>query len=230
MNTGWKGGVFLFLEQKLGRRLFRIECQLHLNELPMRKLAKHLIGKSQSGVRLRGKIFSNILIATSLPVSNDFVQISCEDFFELDPKVLQDLSSDQKYCYYTWKVIVRVYFTNWILVKSNSDITMGSTNFLKFLELFRRWEPTDISEVILKDVKDNIIWNSYWSCPQKIILGLLTHDDEERRRDGIKLILDIRKKYPQENISTLARKKPIPNVNATSLLQLIREGAVSTSL
>ena len=57
-----------------------------------------------------------------------------------------------------------------------------------------------------------------------VILGLLTHDDEERRRDGIKLILDIRKKYPQENVSTLARKKPIPNLNATSLLQLIREG------
>ena len=279
LNTGWKGGSFIFLEQKLGRRLFRIECQLHLNELPMRKLAKHLIGKSQSGVRLRGTIFSNILIATSLPVSNDFVQISSEDFFELDPKVLQDLSSDQKYCYYIWKVIVtgceetrkkvanlevgpaslsrwltlccraarvyisdptktnltqvenrrlfnfvkylvRVYFPNWFLIKSNSDITMGSTNFLKFLDLFRKWDPTDISEETLNEVKKNIIRNSYWCCPQKIILSLLTHDDEERRRDGIKLILDIRKKYPQENIATTARKYPKPNLNATSLLQL----------
>ena len=283
MNTGWKGGVFLFLEQKLGRRLFRIECQLHLNELPMRKLAKYLIGKSQSGVRLRGKIFSNILIATSLPVSNDFEQISCEDFFDLDPKVLQDLSSDQKYCYQIWKVIVtgceetrmkvanlevgpaslsrwltlccraarvyisdptktnltqtenrrlfnfvkylvRVYFPNWFLVKSNSDITKGSTNLLKFLELFRKWEPTGISEDILNDVRKNIIRNAYWSCPQKIILGLVTHDDEERRREGIKLILDIRKKYPQENSSTRAKRYVNANLNATSLLQLTKKG------
>ena len=47
-NTGWKGGAFHFLEKYLDRRLFWCVCQLHTNELKLRRLISITDGKTCS--------------------------------------------------------------------------------------------------------------------------------------------------------------------------------------
>ena len=47
-NTGYKGGMFRFLEEYLDRKLFWIVCQLHTNELKLRRLITQRDGKTSS--------------------------------------------------------------------------------------------------------------------------------------------------------------------------------------
>ena len=47
-NTGYKGGLFHYLEVYLDRRLFLIVCQLHTNELKFRRLIINRDGKTTS--------------------------------------------------------------------------------------------------------------------------------------------------------------------------------------
>ena len=63
-NTGWKGGIFYFFEQRLGRRLFRVECQLHINELPLRAIIENVIGERSCKTKLNGEIGDRLLLAT----------------------------------------------------------------------------------------------------------------------------------------------------------------------
>ena len=44
VNTGWKNGVAVKLEDKLGRNLHTVGCALHQNELPFRAIFKKLDG------------------------------------------------------------------------------------------------------------------------------------------------------------------------------------------
>ena len=44
VNTGWKNGLVVKLEDKLGRNLHTVGCALHQNELPFRAVFKKLDG------------------------------------------------------------------------------------------------------------------------------------------------------------------------------------------
>ena len=44
VNTGWKYGLVVKLEDKLGRNLYTDGCALHQNELPFRAIFKKLDG------------------------------------------------------------------------------------------------------------------------------------------------------------------------------------------
>ena len=44
VNTGWKNGLVVKLEDKLGRNLHTVGCALHQNELPFRAIFKKLDG------------------------------------------------------------------------------------------------------------------------------------------------------------------------------------------
>ena len=56
LNTGHKGGVIHFLENKLERRLIWLICALHTNELPLRHLMLTLDGKTTSNVAFSGPV------------------------------------------------------------------------------------------------------------------------------------------------------------------------------
>ena len=55
-NTGYKGGLFFFLEKYLGHRLFWIVCQLHTNELKLRRLIGETDGKTNSKDGFTGEL------------------------------------------------------------------------------------------------------------------------------------------------------------------------------
>ena len=104
-NTGWEGGAFQHLDKLLKRKTFHVECQFHIGELPMRRLAKSIIGKTVSGVKLEGEIFELMTKATNLKASDSFEIIPCQDWVEVPAGLIQELSSDQKYSMLIWKVI-----------------------------------------------------------------------------------------------------------------------------
>lgn len=58
-NTGADGGLFHFVEVKIGRKLLWIICCIHLNELPMRVILKHFIGIY---IQIFCAIFNTIII------------------------------------------------------------------------------------------------------------------------------------------------------------------------
>ena len=53
-NTGAKGGVMQFVEEILGKKLIWITCNLHINELPLKKLIKDKVGDAQSDSGYKG--------------------------------------------------------------------------------------------------------------------------------------------------------------------------------
>ena len=119
MNTGSKGGIFHFFEQLVGVKLFHIECQLHINELPLREVVKTEIGETKCKTSLKGNIGSFLSDVTDLPsTSMTYKQIQTDAFFEIPPKVVTDLSSDQHYAYLLWRAICNKDFDAWNIVKN----------------------------------------------------------------------------------------------------------------
>ena len=54
-NTGVDAGAFVLVEKILGWRLLDVECLLHLNELPLRKVVQEKIGETSSKTTLKVK-------------------------------------------------------------------------------------------------------------------------------------------------------------------------------
>ena len=71
-NTGWKGGVFSYFEELLGRKLYHAECQLHLVELPLRSIIEEVIGERECKTKLKGDIGVRLIIATELPSNEEY--------------------------------------------------------------------------------------------------------------------------------------------------------------
>ena len=59
-NTGHLRGAVVELEKKLGRKLHKIGCLLHWNELPLRQVIRVLDGDTQSGNKWTGPICSRV--------------------------------------------------------------------------------------------------------------------------------------------------------------------------
>ena len=61
-NTGHHHGVVAELEKKLNRKLHKIGCLLHFNELPLRQVIRVLDGDTLSGSKWSGPICSKALV------------------------------------------------------------------------------------------------------------------------------------------------------------------------
>ena len=97
VNTGWKGGLVVKVEEELNRKLHLIGCALHQNELPLKAIFKKLDGgtsgprsfsgpigqECNSNIHLRQQIFFNPI---ETEVNTNFIP----------DNVLNDLSSDQR--------------------------------------------------------------------------------------------------------------------------------------
>ena len=99
-NTGWKGGVFHFLEKFLDRRLFWLVCQLHTNELKLRRLITKVDGKTSSKDGWEGELGKKLGTVRSLDRVFSFPAIRPKVAMpDLPEEVVEDLSSDQHYGY-----------------------------------------------------------------------------------------------------------------------------------
>ena len=97
VNTGPKGGVIRVLECKLGKPLQWFICQLHANESPLRHLMQQMDGKTTGPQGFSGDIGKKLHDCEKLPIKG-FSKISTEMCL-LDQKIVNDLSTDQKYLY-----------------------------------------------------------------------------------------------------------------------------------
>lgn len=95
VNTGHAGGAVVLLEKMLGRKLHKIGCLLHFNELPLRQVIKQLDGPTAAGDRWTGpvgqRLHDNIYLETPVkfqPVASP-LQRPSED-------ILSDMSNDQR--------------------------------------------------------------------------------------------------------------------------------------
>ena len=60
VNTGWKNGLVVKLEDKLGRNLHAVGCALHQNELPFRAIFKKLDGVTTGPQSFNGSLRKNV--------------------------------------------------------------------------------------------------------------------------------------------------------------------------
>ena len=97
VNTGWKGGLIVKLEELLNRKLHMIGCALHQNELPFKTIFKKLDGGT-TGPRS----FSGILGQKCKENNHELPQVSFNKIETpigegyISAAVLNDLSSDQR--------------------------------------------------------------------------------------------------------------------------------------
>ena len=77
--TGWKGGVVQYIEEILNKKLIWIICNLHTNELPLRKLVNLKIGVTKSDTVITGNIGKLLSIVDELPTNNHFVSIKFDN-------------------------------------------------------------------------------------------------------------------------------------------------------
>ena len=100
LNTGHKGGVIHFLENKLERRLIWLICALHTNELPLRHLMLTLDGKTTSNVAFSGPVGKIVHNVTNFRVKDRIPKLNVKiELIELGEEVIKSLSNDQKYLY-----------------------------------------------------------------------------------------------------------------------------------
>lgn len=94
-NMGYKIGLAAELEKKLGRKVHKVGCLLHFNELPLKTIIRDLDGPSAAGNKLTGPIGSVLpedwhkkepVKFTPVPTS---VKVPADD-------ILKDLSNDQR--------------------------------------------------------------------------------------------------------------------------------------
>ena len=71
-NTGMWGGVTTFLEKLLGHRVHRLICQIHVNELPLRRLIVVLDGPYISKSGFSGPIGKLLEKVNTLKVDMNF--------------------------------------------------------------------------------------------------------------------------------------------------------------
>ena len=60
VNTGWKNGSVVKLEDKLGRNLHTVGCGLHQNELPLCAIFKKLDGVTTGPQSFNGPLGKNV--------------------------------------------------------------------------------------------------------------------------------------------------------------------------
>ena len=100
VNTGWEGGAMHWIEEKLGRKLVWIVCDLHTGELPLRKFIIELDGPTLSNNKWSGPLGQLLDSATDLEINPNFKKIDKgPPLIQLKQEVIKDLSTDQSYSY-----------------------------------------------------------------------------------------------------------------------------------
>ena len=97
VNTAVDKGCFVLIENSIGRRLFRVVCCLHLNELPWRHVFVDIDGPTDSKNTFKGVIGKLLPKVEDLEWNQRFKKV--DDGPGLPPisdEVAADLSSDQK--------------------------------------------------------------------------------------------------------------------------------------
>lgn len=96
-NTGAERGAIRLLEEEWHMPLQWNICMLHLNELPLRALIKHLDGATTGPTSLTGSIGKRLRDCEKLPVVTfDKINFSCSANLDVNAK---NLNTDQKYLY-----------------------------------------------------------------------------------------------------------------------------------
>ena len=94
-NTGHKSGVVVELEKKLNRKLHKIGCLLHWNELPLRQVIRVLDGDTVSGSKWSGPICSRLNEDHHQQESVNFKTVS-SPLQRPDDDIVNSLSRDQR--------------------------------------------------------------------------------------------------------------------------------------
>ena len=105
-NTGPKGGVLVLFEKYRGRRVHWSICLLHTNEPPLRHLFMKLDGATSGVNSFKGPIGKSLVDVQDWEWNYSFTSIpDGPDLPTLPDEVLNNLSSDQKFLYYSAKSI-----------------------------------------------------------------------------------------------------------------------------
>ena len=95
-NTGVDKGAFACIEEKLDRRLLRVVCTLHLNELPLRHVFCDIDGPTNSDHTFKGPIGKLLPDVEELDWNERFDKVTAGPGLpELSKAVVDDLSTDQ---------------------------------------------------------------------------------------------------------------------------------------
>ena len=166
-NTGYKGGAFHFLEEYLEKRLFWIVCQLHTNELKLRRLITKRDGKTSSKDGWEGELGKLLPTVRSLKRTCTAPVIPGKtELPDLPPEVVKDIGSDQEYGHRITNAVRKG--------KMDEDLaalTVGQTGHSRWLttaNLFCDWWFRDHGlegELLarLREIVDFII-NVYFPC------------------------------------------------------------------
>ena len=134
VNTGWKGGVVQYIEEILNKKLIWIICNLHTNELPLRKLINLKIGVTNSDTVIAGNIGRLLSIVDELPTDNHFARIKFDnEIVSLSEKVINELSTDQKHAYQLYLAV-----TSGNISKKLAETRCGPLNHARWLTTANR--------------------------------------------------------------------------------------------
>ena len=105
-NTGSKGGVIAWIEKKLDRKLHWLICQLHTNELMLRKLIEVLDGKTDSKTGFSNPLGKMLMKVNTMKPNFNFEPINIgSDLIGLPADIVKDLSTDQNLLYLLCKAV-----------------------------------------------------------------------------------------------------------------------------
>ena len=104
--SGPDGGVITLLEGLLERRVFRVFCQLHVNELPWRHLITNLDGKTSSTDHWSGPVARLFSSVDDLPKLMFFQPIQLlEPLITIPEAIVQKMSQDSKLA---WQLVIAI--------------------------------------------------------------------------------------------------------------------------
>ena len=158
VNTAVERGCFVLIEHTLGRRLFRVVCTLHLNELPWRHVFTDIDGPTDSKNTFKGVIGKLLPKVEDLEWNPNFKKVTDGPGLpNISDEIALDLSSDQLIlflCYEsvrTGKIRVELYsltpgplsHSRWLThavrnlllyMKKNGLKGKNKTNLMKFVQ------------------------------------------------------------------------------------------------
>lgn len=139
VNTGAVGGAVAHLEKIVKKKLHKIGCCLHLNELPLRKIITDLDGKSSCGNKLSGPIGSRIDGNIHFKPVVNFEQVE-SSLQEPPAEIMKDLSNDQQLLLQYVLSISRGHIPTALLYKKAGPCNQARwlTTALRFLILYTR--------------------------------------------------------------------------------------------
>ena len=101
--SGHKGGMLYHVEVLLGRRLFRVFCCLHINELPWRHIVEQLDGPTSSKSGWQGSVGKLFTGVNSMERKEIFEPIHLlEPLVDIPDEVAKKMSTDSSVA---WKIL-----------------------------------------------------------------------------------------------------------------------------